>query len=59
MDTSWKEGAIYTIDDIYALPEGRRAELMDGELYMMAAPGMRHQRMVGMIRLKPIHWPIK
>ena len=29
----------YTIDDIYNLPEGQRAELIDGELYMMAAPG--------------------
>ena len=29
----------YTMDDIYNLPDGQRAELMDGELYMMAAPG--------------------
>ena len=34
----------YTIDDIYALPEGKHAELIDGELYMMATPGMVHQR---------------
>ncbi len=27
---------IYTIDDIYALPDGQRAELIDGRLYMMA-----------------------
>ena len=26
----------YTIDDIYALPEGERAELIDGHMYMMA-----------------------
>ena len=24
---------IYTIDDIYALPEGERAELIDGHIY--------------------------
>lgn len=36
----------HTIEDIYALPESTRAELMDGELYMMAAPGMRHQEIV-------------
>ena len=36
----------YTIDDIYNLPEGQRAELIDGELYMMAAPGRVHQRIV-------------
>lgn len=36
----------YTIEDIYALPEGQRAELIDGELYMMAAPGRIHQELV-------------
>lgn len=36
----------YTIDDIYNLPDGQRAELIDGELYMMAAPSMIHQRLV-------------
>jgi len=36
----------YTIDDIYNLPDGQRAELIDGELYMMAMPGMIHQRIV-------------
>ena len=34
----------YTIDDIYNLPDGQRAELIDGELYMMATPSMIHQR---------------
>ena len=36
----------YTIADIEALPEGKRAELIDGELYMMAAPGRKHQDIV-------------
>lgn len=36
----------YTIEDIYNLPEGQRAELIDGELYMMATPSMLHQRLV-------------
>ena len=35
---------IYTIDDIYALPEGERAELIDGHMYMMAPPSRRHQK---------------
>ena len=39
----------YTIDDIYALPDGTRAELIDGEMYMMAPPGMRHQRLVSFL----------
>ena len=34
----------YTIDDIYALPEGERAELIDGHMYMMALPNRRHQK---------------
>lgn len=37
---------IYTVDDIYALPEGRRAELIDGELYDMSPPSTKHQRIV-------------
>ena len=36
----------YTIEDIYNLPNGQRAELIDGKLYMMAAPGRVHQRIV-------------
>lgn len=35
-----------TIEDIYALPEGRRAELIDGQLYDMAPPNTVHQRIV-------------
>lgn len=34
---------IHTIDDIYALPDGTRAELIDGKLYDMAPPGRIHQ----------------
>lgn len=46
MDILNKE-EFYTIDDIYALPDGERAELIDGEIYYMAPPGWRHQRMSG------------
>lgn len=41
-----KQIKYYTIDDIYNLPKGQRAELIDGELYLMAAPGTRHQGLV-------------
>lgn len=34
----------YTTEDIYALPDGQRAELIDGELYMMSPPRAQHQR---------------
>lgn len=35
---------IHTIEEIYALPEGQRAELIDGQLYLMAPPNTAHQR---------------
>ena len=34
----------YTIEDIYALPDGERAELIDGHIYYMAPPSRKHQR---------------
>ncbi len=37
---------IYTIEDIYNLPEGQRAELIDGVLYDMAPPNRIHQKLV-------------
>lgn len=37
---------IYTIDNIYALPDGQRAELIDGHIYDMAPPTPRHQDIV-------------
>lgn len=38
---------IYTIEDIYNLPDGQRAELIDGQMYMMAPPRTMHQRISG------------
>ena len=46
MSLAAKQPEYYTMDDINNLPEGKRAELIDGELYMMAAPGRLHQRFV-------------
>ena len=37
---------IYTVEDIYALPNGQRAELIDGQMYMMAPPRRIHQELV-------------
>ena len=37
---------IYTIEDIYALPAGQRAELIDGHIYDMAPPSPLHQELV-------------
>ena len=41
-----KPEAFYTIEDIYALPDGERAELIDGRIYAMAPPNTVHQRLV-------------
>ena len=41
-----KGGKGYTIADIEALPEGERAELIDGEIFMMAPPMTVHQRIL-------------
>ena len=43
------EEKVYTIDDIYALPEGERAELIDGHIYYTAPPNRTHQ--TGLLRL--------
>lgn len=37
---------IHTIEDIYALPEGQRAELINGQIYNMAPPNTTHQQLV-------------
>lgn len=41
-----QKSEIYTIDDIYALPKGKRAELIDGHIYDMAPPNRIHQKLV-------------
>lgn len=37
---------IYTSEDYWNLPEGERAELIDGQLYSMAPPSFRHQKLL-------------
>lgn len=46
------EERLYTIEDIEALPEGERAELIDGKMYMMASPTAVHQLLIGFLYLK-------
>jgi Uma2 family endonuclease len=40
---------LYTVDDIYALPNGERAELIDGQIYYMASPSRKHQKILGIL----------
>lgn len=42
----------YTINDIEELPDGQRAELLDGEIYMMSPPNTSHQRLSMFLSLK-------
>ncbi len=49
-----RQEEIYTIDDIYALPDGERAELIDGKIYYMAPPNTKHQMIVS-----ELHYQIK
>lgn len=44
-----RQEKIYMIDDIYALPDGERAELIDGQIYNMATPGRIHQKISGFL----------
>ena len=42
----------YTIDFIYALPDGERAELIDGQIYSMTPPSPKHQTIVGTLHTR-------
>lgn len=39
----------YTIEDIYILPDGERAELIDGKIYYITPPSTKHQRLLNYI----------
>lgn len=41
----------HTVKDIYALPDGQRAELIDGDMYMMSPPSRIHQRLVSELNI--------
>ena len=43
---------IYTEEDYYNLPEDVRAELIDGQIYYMAAPSRIHQEILSFLHLE-------
>ena len=43
---------MYTADYIYSLPEGQRAELIDGQIYDMAPPSRIHQELLSELHYK-------
>ncbi len=49
-----KGGKCYTFDDVDALPDDVRAELIDGEMFIMQSPGEPHQDILG-----ELFWVIK
>ena len=48
---AFEQKRLYTIDDIYALPDGERAELIDGQMYAMAPPSRKHQDILSFLHL--------
>lgn len=42
----------YTSEDYWNLPEGERAELINGQLYAMAPPSRIHQKLITELTLK-------
>ena len=46
MEENAPEKKLYAWDDIIALPDGRRAELINGQWFEMATPNARHQEIV-------------
>lgn len=47
MASALSKEKFYTINDIYSLPDGERAELIDGQIYFMAPPNRKHQFIAG------------
>ncbi len=50
-----KQSNYYTIQDIYNLPDGQRAELIDGVLYMMATPSVLSRLYLAKLRRINFH----
>ena len=56
---SFAEKLDYTIEDILALPEGERAELVNGQIYMMATPNRLHQKISQFLSLNIGNYIVK
>lgn len=50
------KGSAYTVRDFFALPEDRRAELINGKFYDISSPSIRHQRIVGEVYLQLVNY---
>lgn len=52
MAPAFAQEKLYTLHDIYTLPDGERAELIDGKIYYMAPPNTAHQRILSFLHLE-------
>lgn len=52
MSSALAHANIYTEEDYYNLPENVRAELIDGQIYYMAAPTRVHQEILSYLHLE-------
>ncbi|MBO5353708.1 MAG: Uma2 family endonuclease [Lachnospiraceae bacterium] len=46
----------YTIDYIYNLPDGERAELIDGQIYNMTPPRRKHQKISSLLHFEIVSY---
>ncbi|MDR0219772.1 MAG: Uma2 family endonuclease [Lachnospiraceae bacterium] len=51
-ENTYPEKGPYTLADLRALPEGQRAELLDGKIYYMDSPNATHQQILGALHQK-------
>lgn len=52
MMSALAQGRVYTLDDIFALPDDIHAELIDGQMYNMPPSNTKHQRIVSFLHLE-------
>lgn len=45
-------GKNHTVEEILALPDGERAELLNGEIFMMATPTTTHQAILAWLQVE-------
>lgn len=52
---SFPHKQFYTSEDYWNLPEGQRAELIDGQFYDMSPPDYIHQKLVSVLHYAIFH----
>ncbi|MBR2778960.1 MAG: Uma2 family endonuclease [Firmicutes bacterium] len=55
-DSKEKKPGDYTVEDYYRIPDDVRVELIDGRMYMKAAPSTRHQYIAAAVVAQMLSW---